>query len=215
MSPYRLVSRRMTIRAGVAVVLVQSLLPCQALAAEAPLSYFCAKYGAVFQYFSREALKDYGEVHATDVSNPIASVSNSISDIRDCSTTELYCLTETLRTYPPNIDTFTYAVPRRLVVGQSYDVGNFHFRSDYAPSMVDGSPAAVIFVNQKRTQREDVRYKFFVEQGRGITQLYFDSLHGADSAYFEFTDVTCNIIGMKGLFPGVEITVPQRPTIVQ
>ena len=116
----------------------------------------------------------------------------------DCSTKEILCLEERIKSQAPDADVFVYAVPRQAKVGDTYEVRGMQFRIDRYAEFPGVPPAVVVYADGAPAGRR-IRYKMHIEQGTGIKQLYFENLRaappsGSTTVQREYTGVTCTLV---------------------
>jgi hypothetical protein len=173
--------------------------------------YFCSRFEARIIFDEHRIIKDFG-YEFPDTEEPSAfpaKTAGSISGLLDCSNADFWCIEDRVTSgTTANAEVRIYAVPRTLKVGQTYQVRGTTF--DVRPHLqFVGLPNSVVVIAHAETPPGNpVRYKMYVQKGKGVTGFYFDKIRAyalAPTQYRDFDKVSCALVSRNGLFPKVEI----------
>lgn len=182
--------------------------------------YFCPKYEADLQFNGDRVVKRFGPEFPDGGRTTYTRTGNTSLSLTECSVSgNLFCVEErVLSGTRQGTDEFIYAIPRVVTTGDQYQVRRMHFRVERYPEYPGVAPSAVIIAEGDTETQRSVRYKMYVEQGIGVRQIYFDTLHAnpphAPEASVEFKGVSCSLVSRKGLFPDVRVHVTPAPNVV-
>lgn len=201
---------RLDIRA-LAVTFGCLLVPTTYSAEKLSHTYYCPKYEAVLRFVDQRVIRSFGGEFPSGEFTTYTRTGISSSHLVDCSTSEMFCFEERVESEESDPAVFVYAAPKRIKVGDTYQMHGVDFRVDRSPEFEGVSPAVVIFA-EGGGQGHRMRYKMRVEQGRGITQLHFERLRsappGASSLSREYAGVSCTLVSKLGLLASARLEVP-------